>query len=257
MLALFWGLCLAQVVDADPTFLGSLSSAIFGSQKCSNTAQGPHLITDSEGAVCHIEHVAPDGCCEKQLALKSCDSCNTDSLCCTQYEYCVSCCMNQEGFDECSERCRTSSKSTRHGNEYKSTKQHCYDKERGQFSLAKVMLKEEDTVILVLKQSLVSCTEACQRHSSSTGDTSEYWEGVPSEKEAEFICSEEILQSVNTCDALKKHFSCANSACSKKTKDGPSFDLSSGACQLADKLSCHTRSKDSHRLCKCVRATAI
>lgn len=55
---------------------------------------GKHLIADSTGAVCTRKEIESDGCCRLSISPRnSCNSCQSELQCCTDYEFCISCCM--------------------------------------------------------------------------------------------------------------------------------------------------------------------
>lgn len=95
---------------------------------CSNTKQGPRLVTDDQGYTCPLEKVSTEtSCCPRSAERYSCVGCTTQH-CCEHYEYCVSCCMSPSSnnsnnaskkptaaskrlFAACVTACRTSSES--------------------------------------------------------------------------------------------------------------------------------------------------
>ena len=117
------------------------------SRGCSNTEQGPVLLSDDKGYVCRFNALSSirEGCCDATIAPRfSCHSCNVTAKCCEIFEFCgrrrgrdiavclsvtssndfsrpVSCCLSpsfvSDGetttsrFDFCVARCRTSSDS--------------------------------------------------------------------------------------------------------------------------------------------------
>lgn len=91
------------------------------------------------------------GCCDTNASNTGryvCAKCDPLSLCCSQYEYCVSCCMSpgttvvaggtlrgmtkhavldpHHTFAVCSAACRTNSRSVEHENAYKHARHHCF-----------------------------------------------------------------------------------------------------------------------------------
>jgi len=124
---------------------------------CEHTNQGKVFITDDRGYTCKWKDLEPVSSCCKELeetsldAMQrySCDTCNSTTLCCSVYEFCVSCCMDpnitslrqqhaslqstvlrfvdlSSSFDLCRAVCRTSSKSIYDKNKYKHDDKHCY-----------------------------------------------------------------------------------------------------------------------------------
>lgn len=65
--------------------------------KCRNSIQGKILIVDDEGYVCTRSNLLNNGCCRlnEQSVQYDCDTCN-DKGCCSDYERCVSCCLNPD-----------------------------------------------------------------------------------------------------------------------------------------------------------------
>eukprot|EP01111_Echinosteliopsis_oligospora_P014314 TRINITY_DN5368_c0_g1_i1.p1 TRINITY_DN5368_c0_g1~~TRINITY_DN5368_c0_g1_i1.p1 ORF type:complete len:229 (+),score=29.53 TRINITY_DN5368_c0_g1_i1:199-885(+) len=155
---------------------------------CRNTVQGKTYITDDQGYTCERRDVNQNGCCklfktviiddvnitkassEKEgqeggeIAVDkpkldfeeeddstprfSCSACNLEYKCCSDYEFCVSCCLGsnnrrsleallvsdyysvlenvEDQFDLCVAVCRTSSKILKHEREYKSNFKYCF-----------------------------------------------------------------------------------------------------------------------------------
>lgn len=65
--------------------------------RCRNSIQGKLLIVDDEGYVCSRSKLLTNGCCklDEQSVQYNCDTCNEDG-CCSDYERCVSCCLNPD-----------------------------------------------------------------------------------------------------------------------------------------------------------------
>eukprot|EP01089_Gocevia_fonbrunei_P020204 TRINITY_DN7458_c0_g1_i1.p1 TRINITY_DN7458_c0_g1~~TRINITY_DN7458_c0_g1_i1.p1 ORF type:complete len:281 (-),score=32.21 TRINITY_DN7458_c0_g1_i1:2-844(-) len=151
-------LCLFSLIIYTITFGGkhqsekeSFQNFFIGNRvatECKNTMQGSTYITDDRGFICHRYNLLENGCCDPSLSDSiSCKKCNTSSMCCTNYEFCVSCCMNQHNadsidevkdstsdpilkssdsnFDFCRAICRTNSKSLVE-NTYRSDWKFCY-----------------------------------------------------------------------------------------------------------------------------------
>jgi len=122
---------------------------------CRHTAQGLKLITDDNGYVCEWKTLEPSSrCCGQdqlpEFSRWSCSTCNSSSMCCSVYEFCVSCCMDpdkeqirrmvlrnsptdpiliklgKDTFEFCRGLCRTSSKSVFGQNQYRHENKYCY-----------------------------------------------------------------------------------------------------------------------------------
>jgi len=80
--------------STDSTAMGARN---FSDWLCLNTVQGKDLITDSSGSICLRSAVMRGGCCDprKRVGQRSCKSCRKELGCCSSYEYCVSCCLDQ------------------------------------------------------------------------------------------------------------------------------------------------------------------
>lgn len=218
--------------------------------RCHNTKQGRKLVTDDSGAICARQSLLLNGCCRSSMliATRSCGMCRTDVQCCRSYEYCVSCCLNAldgsdraddsasaeaagararfsfHSFDRCLHLCRTSSRSIKHGNVYKtSVLKHCYTE--GEHALP---VSFDDNAKLIVANQGVSCTRACNAYrgeetvapapvlpaSDDVPDPDAPTSVLPPPAlPVLFICHEAFLPLVNTCDKLKQHFSCAGDSC--------------------------------------------
>ncbi|XP_078083127.1 SREBP regulating gene protein isoform X1 [Mustelus asterias] len=122
--------------------------------QCRNSIQGKLLITDEQGYVCERKDLLVNGCCSvntPSTKLYACDTCLSND-CCTVYEYCVSCCLQpnkqpllerflnraaeafqnlftaiEDHFELCLAKCRTSSQSVQHENNYRDpAAKYCY-----------------------------------------------------------------------------------------------------------------------------------
>ncbi|GCB68743.1 SREBP regulating gene protein [Scyliorhinus torazame] len=122
--------------------------------QCRNSIQGKLLITDEQGYVCERKDLLVNGCCSvntPSTKLYACDTCLAND-CCTVYEYCVSCCLQpnkqpllehflnraaeafqnlftaiEDHFELCLAKCRTSSQSVQHENNYRDpAAKYCY-----------------------------------------------------------------------------------------------------------------------------------
>jgi len=139
---------------------------------------------------------------------------------------------NNDSFEFCRAACRTSSRSTVHGNAYSSAQKFCTTPVR----VAKKL--PADTAVTAGKQGQ-SCTAVCE----SAGK----------------VCSAEFLQSVNNCDMLKGSFPC--SSCEGNFGyDQPAYVANAankdqfGKCLYNSKetfLSCSGAHADTQRLCPC------
>eukprot|EP01102_Stenamoeba_stenopodia_P019469 TRINITY_DN7364_c0_g1_i1.p1 TRINITY_DN7364_c0_g1~~TRINITY_DN7364_c0_g1_i1.p1 ORF type:complete len:267 (-),score=37.20 TRINITY_DN7364_c0_g1_i1:396-1196(-) len=125
------------------------------SLKCSNTLQGRKYITDERAYTCLREEV-DFGCCANRENRYSCNTCDSTLQCCSEFEFCVSCCMSpsqapvvqailkrrntkdtgnsnillksaKTPFEFCVAKCRTSSRSVVFENQYRSNElKFCY-----------------------------------------------------------------------------------------------------------------------------------
>jgi hypothetical protein len=183
-----------------------------GDNTCRNTLQGLSSITDSLGFFCPRENLDyKTGCCTNGERY-SCQGCNLEDQCCTEYEHCVSCCLdprheaavlaprtkrftrNSDGgtwpdaWEYCSGLCRTHSRSTVHENAYISTRHHCFSGHgRPMLSgpLPENALKGVTTVPSKVGE---ACDTACMRSGKK--------------------CSGSHLSFLNTCDRLREHVGC-------------------------------------------------
>jgi len=235
----------------------SILSSLFGAD-CLNTVQGKGLLTDNYGAVCHRHDINKEGCCVQYIDRYSCKTCRSDVKCCESYEYCVSCCVTKrlpegqvsvsvEIFSNCVRDCRTSSHSTRHGNEYKHKLTHCYDPKEQ--SLEQLVLGPNATKTLALEKPSISCKEACAA------------------LEPSHTCSEELMVPLNQCHMLRQHFPCEAGCKFDKGADSPSYVNRStdtkygpGVCLVNEKTSgidCNGRNPATQRLCRCLAPDAL
>ena len=125
------------------------------SLKCGNTLQGRKYITDERAYTCLREEVE-FGCCANRENRYSCNTCDSSLQCCSEFEFCVSCCMSpsqapvvqailkrrntkdvgnsnillrsaRTPFEFCVAKCRTSSRSVVFENQYRSNElKFCY-----------------------------------------------------------------------------------------------------------------------------------
>ena len=228
--------------------------------------------------------------------------CRTDVECCRSYEYCVSCCLSKlpptdrstdsqshaprfsfHSFDKCLHLCRTSSRSIRHGNTYRTpVLRHCYTE--GEHALP---LKFEESATVVVAKQGVSCTRACTAYRGKDlmieeADTPGIVLPPPSAPPL-FICHEAFLPLINNCPTMMKHFQCTKDRCDQSSgNDQPalvvtelltdgSIPLTSidstprrlgserpkGQCLLNgdDKLfDCEGHHEATQRLCVCIQA---
>ncbi|OAE18799.1 hypothetical protein AXG93_2396s1520 [Marchantia polymorpha subsp. ruderalis] len=151
------GLC-RELITEEPQFRQS---------SCNSTVQGRHLRSDDRGYVCSVKNIDPrTGCCADSTKQYSCSGCNMGSQCCTDYEYCVSCCLDplrtssevalkakvakqltagtsSTVFEYCLGRCRHNSQSVIHENAYVSDEHHCFFPQE-QFSVSKTLRVSAD-----------------------------------------------------------------------------------------------------------------
>ncbi|EKX46586.1 hypothetical protein GUITHDRAFT_107373 [Guillardia theta CCMP2712] len=193
---------------------------------CRNTVQGPKHVVDDQGYFCSVDQVDyQTGCCDTKKVTEprwSCRSCEAETKCCDHYENCVSCCLNpsndelrntamaasrdkktfadavkrKDSFEFCRASCRTSSKSTVHGNAYISEKRFCLSP-----SILSNTLPA-DVAVTVGKQG-ESCAEVC----SSVGKR----------------CDTRYITSINTCEVLQKNFPCKNTCEKNYGHDQPAY----------------------------------
>lgn len=222
---------------------------------CWNTVQGRRIVTDSRGAICKRSDVAANGCCQSSSVVDflSCKSCRQDIKCCSSFEYCVACCLDSkklEGhsldeFDACLHTCRTSSRSLKGGNKYRSALRFCYSDQ-----LVDLELANRSNIVTLPAQQGTSCSDTCV--------------GIGSDAE----CLEEFLPLVNTCDAMQQHFPCTSCESNAGpdqpamvSPDAPS-GFSRGACLTngdPDYFDCDGSHPHTQRLCVCINfgATAV
>jgi len=103
-----------------------------------------------------------------------------------------------DDFDRCLHLCRTSSRSVKHGNEYKSPLKHCYH-EIIDYTETPLLTVSELTTVFVARLGM-SCQDACNDEKG--------------------ICSEESLQAANDCTELQKYFPCQQCLPSLPNIDG-------------------------------------
>lgn len=93
---IWWELLLKEKVENQSFNLeltaNKLSSMIPEHSNCENTIQTKIYVTDSKGHSCLREELDNFQCCPKNSPQYSCNACKGD--CCTQFENCVSCCLN-------------------------------------------------------------------------------------------------------------------------------------------------------------------
>jgi len=114
---------------------------------CRNSVQGRTVIADDKGYICPREDLLGNGCCNVNSSLTErhvCSECDHVSSCCSQFEFCISCCLRpdqrhslqhiltqaaqtnnvlfvsvSDHFELCLAKCRTSSDSVQHENTYR------------------------------------------------------------------------------------------------------------------------------------------
>ena len=236
--------------------------------QCANSVQGKELLVDSNGVVCDRQDVDPDsGCCVSGLDKLSCRSCRHDLHCCHSYEYCISCCIGRQPvaaldslqtFGQCAAVCRTSSASIKHGNVYKHSYHHCYDK-LGPVALnasaftspaapAPASASNSPSALSIVTAELgYSCEATCANRSLS--------------------CHDSLLSLVNNCDALNSHFPCRECELSDGgdqpawVSDRAGADYPESRCLVqrpgvSGGLTCEGRHEKTQRLCVCLKEEA-
>ena len=233
--------------------------------ECVNSVQGKELLVDSRGVVCDRQDIDADsGCCAAGLDRLSCRSCRHDLHCCHSYEYCISCCIARQTdalqdslqtFGQCAAVCRTSSASIKHGNVYKHTYHHCYDKlgpvalNASAFaqSAADTPHSAPSTLSLIPAELGYSCEATCVNHSLS--------------------CHDSLLSLANTCDALHAHFPCKDCELGDGgdqpawVSDSAGDNYPENRClvhrpNVGGGLTCEGRHEKTRRLCVCLREEA-
>jgi len=233
---------------------------------CRNTVQGVNLITDEKGYVCKTENLDwVTGCCvaDKSEGQHLCDTCDEATMCCTSYEMCVSCCLGPqqeelrkqamevyrekltykasvEGnnvFEFCRASCRTSSKSTVHGNAYMSTSRFCVSPA----PLSSKSIKPPADLQVVAGDQGASCDQVCAARKAS--------------------CDARFIPFINNCGALQDKFPCPGTKCEENYgHDQPAYVSNPankekfGTCLVNKKeqyFSCNGNHADTQRLCPC------
>ena len=242
--------------------------------ECMNSVQGKELLVDSKGVVCDRQDVNADsGCCVRGLDRLSCRSCRHDLHCCHSYEYCISCCIGRQPdstdslqtFAECAAVCRTSSASIKHGNVYKHTYHHCYDK-LGPVALnASAFAPPAITTIAASTSASASASAASATASALSVVAAELGYSCEATcSNRSLSCHDSLLSFVNTCDALNTHFRCNDCEPSDggdqpawvSDKAGPDFPA--GRCLVqrsgvSGGLTCEGRHEKTRRLCVCLK----
>mmetsp|Transcript_78647 Transcript_78647/g.211336 ORF Transcript_78647/g.211336 Transcript_78647/m.211336 type:complete len:259 (+) Transcript_78647:15-791(+) len=227
--------------------------------QCRNTVQGPYHFADDRGYVCPLEElIFETGCCpDVEENRYSCASCEPLTQCCKVYEYCVSCCLSptnaklreramnkmkdkrtyqravkeKDVFEFCRASCRTSSKSTVHGNAYNSEYRHCVSPDD---------LGVPPDLKAVAGLQGQSCDDTCQ--------------------EAGLACDLRFLFAVNTCPQMEAAFPCPGKCKENFGHDQPAYVSSEenkesyGMCLVNSKeayYSCAGSHKHTRRLCPC------
>ncbi|GAQ77643.1 hypothetical protein KFL_000020040 [Klebsormidium nitens] len=235
---------------------------------CEHSRQGRHLVVDDTGFVCsRASFNGTSGCCMEQNVRDrfACTSCDPDRHCCSQYEYCVACCMDPlktsledalsapiahqpsaKPFDTvfalCQSRCRSNSDSVVHENAYKSDLHHCYSLAGGGENASSVDGEHFKGEVSEPGQ---SCEETCAGRSMQ--------------------CLAAALRTINTCDWLKQFFTCDGGCSVSAGADQPAEVVDDapphqrpGACLVNENeetLSCEGRHPMTRRLCPCAAVT--
>lgn len=263
------------------------------SQLCRHTVSGIRYVTDSRGYVCKRNQLLNNGCCDTQYIdndnNNQCSTCDSTLQCCESYEYCISCCIQQNDnelhksaeyklsdqlpadlkqdilsnpiineyikFDSCSHLCRTSSRSVRHGNIYKNRYKHCYNELHNDIDI------RLDELTIVTAEQGISCSHACSTLQSKSHNIDNAAVGFVS---GEFICWELFLDDINKCDYMNQYFKCKNGCITATQHDNtaelPAFitDINhkyNDMCLLAynnDMYHCDAYNTYMKRLCPCV-----
>ena len=225
------------------------------SMRCENTKQGRSIITDDRGYLCARQDVDTSGCCPVYQYSEqfSCQACRPDIMCCKSFEYCVSCCMSpanrkalritEDEFHTCQHICRTSSRSIRGGNRYKSHEfRHCYWNRHTE----RIDLDYTDSKIVTSKEGQ-SCVDACNGESMT--------------------CDENYFRDMNSCDLMKDHFPCERGCEPHPGSDHPSYTVmhapddvqNVGLCLISGSpevsLACAAQFPFAQRLCICIPDT--
>jgi len=236
------------------------------SGSCKNTVQGEHFVADDAGRVCRrATFEASTGCC-KTAELDACENCDPESKCCSEFEMCVSCCLQPKNgadkmmaisprgankpdtgyftnvFDYCRSKCRTNSKSTVHENAYKSLHHHCYDKAASAEVQSQELPPLPTQLQIVKGEQGQNCHKACARQGLS--------------------CDQASIKTINTCDKMKAHFPCENGCMDSYGGDQPAYVVPNalrmhqpGTCMINTQreiMSCEGQHANTRRLCPCV-----
>jgi len=223
-----------------------------GSQ-CRNTFIRPWLIVDDQGFVCsRFEQGAFDPantqCClaRKGEFQHTCSKCDETSGCCREFEHCVSFCIGPSNkgtlkagdvWDQCLDRCRTSSRSILNGNRYLSDLKHCYlDVDPPMYQAG----GGNDVTIVGAERANESCDAVCQ----AKGMT----------------CSQSGFLRLNHCNMLQKHMPCSTCKSSVGAEQ-PAFVIASApqanTCLFSSDpgiITCEAAHETTRRLCPCVAA---
>ncbi|BBN11403.1 hypothetical protein MPTK1_5g11580 [Marchantia polymorpha subsp. ruderalis] len=250
------GLC-RELITEEPQFRQS---------SCNSTVQGRHLRSDDRGYVCSVKNIDPrTGCCADSTKQYSCSGCNMGSQCCTDYEYCVSCCLDplrtssevalkakvakqltagtsSTVFEYCLGRCRHNSQSVIHENAYVSDEHHCFFPQE-QFSDEGPEREDADfgDLTIVIARQGQSCDSAC--------------------KERQKECKLNTLPALNKCNVLKKYLNCKEACIGTTGTDQPSEVVKTaprhmhpGSCMFSTQkvpFSCQGSHPYTRRLCPC------
>jgi hypothetical protein len=148
-----------------------------------------------------------------------------------------------EDFDSCLHLCRTSSRSVKHGNEYKSVLKYCYS-EKLDYTDPILTLSELTSVVAAPVGQ--SCNDLCI--------------------EKKLMCVDEYLQNANDCTELQKYFNCQQCLPAMMDNDGnyppapawlttPLYGYTSQVCLVQSDYSsieCKTSHPSIQRLCVCL-----
>lgn len=238
---------------------------------CENTQQGRWYIADDQGIVCDRADLDyTSGCCSRGTQF-TCQTCSSDDHCCTLYEHCVSCCLSPENkmhdvwaaalratgrpdtghwstlFDFCRGKCRTSSNSTVHENDYVSARHYCYS-ENGRPLVAPLPSLPAEGVTLQRSAKGEDCDAACKRVGN-------------------LVCMADHFPHANNCNLLRLHLTCQAGCEVSEGLDQPSYVVPDAPkshrptmCFINDPatatFTCNGSHAHTERLCPCAPEAA-
>ncbi|KAL4440719.1 hypothetical protein ABPG77_000428 [Micractinium sp. CCAP 211/92] len=195
-------------------------------QDCSNTASGRWFITDDRGMVCERQQLDhQSGCCTTGQQ-HSCDTCEAEDRCCSQYEHCVSCCLKPENepeahmhdiyrgrnkpetghwetpFQYCQAVCRTTARSTQHENAFILDRKYCFSK----LGRPHVPVPPAPPLPHSLKLVAGAAAQPCDAACAAKG----------------MACKAEHFAGLNDCNSLRAKFMC-EAGCGAAASDQREF----------------------------------